>query len=262
MSLDIDLKNKKIIITGASKGLGAVCAKALAQHDATLVLLARSKEKLEAVQASCKSSKKHLILAADLTDMKKLPVTIKKARDFLGGVDVVLHVLGGGLGLRDPLLHFSDLLKLFTLNIGVAAEINRLVFPEMKQKGSGNLVHVASIASTEATGSVGYNTVKSALAAYVRSFGREAAKEGVIVNGILPGGFYAPENSWARLESKKPEVVKKFIHTYLPRGHLGQAEEVVPMVLLLCSNLASMTGGCLIPLDAGEGRAYTTHTSN
>lgn len=253
-----NLENKHIIITGASKGLGSVCAKALADCRAKLVLMARTGKELEAVRMSLENSEKHLAIALDLTDMGQLHEGIKRAQEFLGDVDVVLHVVGGGLGLRNPLLEANDFIKLFTLNVLVAAEINRIIIPQMMKRGAGNLVHVASIASSEATASVGYNTVKAALAAYVRSLGREIAGSGVVATGILPGGFYAPENSWERLEAKSPEIVKKFIEERLPRKFLGRAEELIPMILLLCSDAASMMGGCLVPIDAGEGKSYIT----
>lgn len=252
----IKLKDKHLLITGASKGLGSVCAKALAEQGARLVLMARSKEKLDEVRLSLDRPEMHLSIPLDLTDMSQLSEGIKKAKSFLADIDVVLHVAGGGLGLRDPLLDADGLRRLFTLNLVVAAEINRLIVPDMIKKGKGNLVHIASIASTEATGSVGYNTVKAALAAYVRSLGREIAGSGVVATGILPGGFYAPENSWERLEAKSPEIVKKFIDERLPRKFLGRAEELIPMILLLCSDAASMMGGCLVPIDAGEGISY------
>lgn len=250
------LKDKRILITGASKGLGAVCAPALAGQGASLVLMARSAEGLEEVRRTCENPLKHLSIALDLTNVKEIHLGIEKAIKFLGRLDAVLHVVGGGLGLRDPLLPFGDLIKLFTLNVAVAAEINRIVLPKMIKRGSGNLVHVASIASIEATGSVGYNTAKAGLAAYVRSLGRELSSCGVVVTGILPGGFYAPGNSWERLKAKNPEAVKNFIKERLPRGFLGKAEELIPLIMLLCSDAASMMGGCLVPIDAGEGRAY------
>ena len=252
----INLENKRVVITGASKGLGSVCAKALADCGARLVLIARSKEKLETLRKSLKDAEKHICIVADLTDRKQLSECIKTAEEFLGFIDVVLHVVGGGLGLRNPLLEADDFIKLFTLNVLVAAEINRIIIPQMMKRGAGNLVHVASIASGEATASVGYNTVKAALAAYVRSLGREIAGSGVVATGILPGGFYAPENSWERLKDRDPEVVKKFIEERLPRKFLGRAEELIPLILLLCSDAASMMGGCLVPIDAGEGRTY------
>lgn len=253
------LEGKRVVITGASKGLGSVCAKALADHDAHLVLMARSEEKLEAVRLSSRNPEKHLSIPLDLTDMGQLNEGIKKAKEFLGNIDIVLHVIGGGLGLRDPLLYADDLIKLFILNVGVAAEINRIVVPQMIKRGTGNLVHIASIASSEATASVGYNTVKAALAAYVRSLGNELIKSGVIVTGILPGGFYAPGNAMQRLEKNNPEAYRLFIQERLPRKKMGMAEELIPLILFLCSTAASMMGGCLVPIDAGEGKAYLTN---
>ena len=153
------LKNKKILITGASRGLGEICARALADQDAILVLMARSKDKLEQINNSLKHPEKHSIIGVDLTDTEALHQAVNQTVKFLKDVDVVLHIAGGGLGLRDPLLSSEEFFKLFNLNIAAAVEINKLIVPKMIQRKSGNLVHVCSIASSEATGSVGYNTV-------------------------------------------------------------------------------------------------------
>jgi len=250
------LSGKKILITGASRGLGSVCARAFAESEATLALLARSAEGLEAVRTSCARAAEHRALPVDLTDAEALEQTVHEATDFLGQIDVVLHVAGGGLGLREPLLSAADMGKLLSLNLMAAAEINRLVAPAMIERGQGKLVHVGSIAGTEAVASVGYNTAKAALAAYVRSLGRELAKSGIVVTGILPGGFHAPGNSWERLGASKPEVVERFVDQRLPRGRLAKAEEVVSLLAFLCSDAASMMGGCMVPIDAGEGITY------
>lgn len=249
-------KDKRILITGASRGLGSVCANAFAEKGARLALMARSKNDLENVISSCLNPKRHIAVPVDLLDIKELHHGIARVNDFLGGLDVVLHVAGGGLGLSTPLINADDILKLFALNVVAAVEINRLVIPSMMKSGKGNLIHVASIASSETTGSVGYNTVKAAMAAYVRSLGNELIKSGVIVTGILPGGFYAPGNAMQRLEKNSPDVYKRFIKERLPRKKMGMAEELIPLILLLSSDEASMMGGCMVPIDAGEGKAY------
>lgn len=250
------MHDKKILITGASKGLGAVAAVAFAERGARVALLARSQDKLEAVRESCKNPQQHLCVPVDLLEIKAIPAAVQKSEEFLGGIDVVLHSAGGGLGLKDNLLTHVDFLKLFVLNLGAAAEINRLVVPEMKRKGSGNLVHVGSIASSEGVGSVGYNSVKAGLAAYVRSLGRELSRFNIITTGILPGGFISPGNAMSRLKESNPDAYKAFIDERLPRKIMGDAEELIPILALLCSKEASMMGGCLVPIDAGEGRAY------
>lgn len=250
------IENKKIIITGASKGLGAVCAQEFSRLGAQLVLMARTKEKLEEVKSECKNPDQHMSVAVDLTDSLALGGAVDKARRFLGAIDVVLHVAGGGLGLRDPLLNPEQFLMLFKLNLAAAAEINRLVVPDMQQRKRGNLVHVGSIASSEGVGSVGYNAVKAALAAYVRTLGNYLAGWNIVATGILPGGFIAPGNAMDRLKEKDPGILEHFIRDRLPRGVLGSARELVPMILLLCSDEASMMAGCMVPIDAGEGKAY------
>ena len=158
--------------------------------------------------------------------------------------------------LRGDLLSSEDLYKLFALNLGAAAEINRHVAPDMMRRGKGNLVHVGSIASSEGVGSVGYNTMKAALAAYVRTLGRELCRSHVVVTGILPGGFISPGNAMARLQQSNPAAYEKFVDERLPRKFMGLAQELIPMLVLLCSDDASMMGGCLVPIDAGEGKAY------
>jgi 3-oxoacyl-[acyl-carrier protein] reductase len=251
-----EFQGKNILITGASKGLGYVCAKAFEGTGARLVITARSSDKLEKLRNSFSDPSKHLVFEGDLAYPKNIEALVNKGLEHTGGFDIVLHVLGGGYGFRDPLLTWDQLETLHKVNVGVAAEINRLVAPEMVAKRSGRLVHVGSIASQEATASVGYNTVKSALAAYVRSLGRELAESGVVVSGILPGAFNAPENSWRRLEINKPEVVKEFTEKNLPRKRIADADEVLPLVFFLASESASMMSGCCVPIDAGEGKSY------
>ena len=254
-----ELRSKKILISGASKGLGLVGARAFAEAGAHLVLAARSMERLEEVRKSLPHADKHMSFAGDLTQSGKVLELIETGESFFGNFDVIIHVAGGGLGLREPLLASEDFRKLYELNVGIAVGINRLVIPGMIERGIGNIVHVCSIASTEATGSVGYNTSKAALAAYVRSLGREIADTGVIVTGVLPGAFLAPQNAFVRLSEKNPDAYKEFIETRLPRKHIGRAEEIVPLLLFLSSTAASMMSGCCVPIDAGEGLSYVSH---
>ena len=84
---------------------------------------------------------------------------------------------------------------------------------------------------------------------------RELAEFGVIVNGELPGAFYAPGNSWRRLEVDKPEVVREFIAKNLPRKKIADADEILPLIFFLAGEAASMMSGCCVPIDAGEGKS-------
>jgi len=250
------VKNKRVLITGASKGLGCTCAKEFASLGARLVIAGRNIDRLKDLQQSFPNPDKHLTFAGDLSKSSACRDIISQAKKFLGGFDIIVHVVGGGYGFRDPLLTWEQFETLYKVNVLIAAEINRLVVPDMIRQKQGFLIHVGSLASQEAAASVGYNTVKASLAAYVRSLGREIAQTGVIVTGILPGAFYAPGNSWRRLEEDKPEVVREFIQNKLPRKKIADAREIIPLILFLASDSASMMSGTCVPIDAGEGKAY------
>ena len=252
-----DLNGKRVLITGASRGLGQSCAEAFAKAGAKLLLTGRAADRLRQIQASFDHPEDHTIVPGDLTQVDVIQQLVNVAQQ-VGDLDVILHVMGGGLGLRDPLLAWEDFATLFTTNLASAAEINRRLIPRMIERKTGNVVHVGSIASTEAVGSVGYNTVKAALAAYTRSLGRALASTGVIVTGILPGGFLAPDNGMERLKRRDP---KQFEHSLLerqPRKRLGQPEELIPLMMFLASRKATMMTGCCVPIDAGEGLTYVS----
>lgn len=258
LNLNKEFLGKKIIVTGASRGLGAVTCEILANKGAELVMLSRSKKVMDNLRKKFKNPNKHTAFKIDLLKNNKIKPVINKAKKFLKKIDIVIHAAGGGLGLKKSLIDNGDLNTIFQANLGAAAEINKCLIKLKKNKDTLHLVHVGSIASTEAVGSVGYNVVKSALSAYVKSIGRELYKNNIIASGILPGGFIAKGNAMERLKSKNLKDYNKFIKTRLPRKKMGSVNEILPMLLFLCSKHSSMMGGCLVPIDAGEGKAYQT----
>lgn len=165
-------------------------------------------------------------------------------------IDIIIHCLGGGLGLKNPLLNDREFLKLHQTNIGIAAEINRLLKNQLS-KDKSFILHIGSTASVEAVGSVGYNTVKASLVAYVKSLAINLIKDkdNVIVTGLLPGAF-------VRLKKRNYRAYKNFIKTRLPRKKIGNAEEFLPLINLLCSSGGAILAGSSISADACESKAY------
>ena len=247
---------KRILITGASKGLGSVCFQEFAKRGARLAISGRSQGNLEELLKNTNIPDSHTAIASDLSQLSSVQEFVKKGLEFLGGVDIIIHALGGGYGFSDPILNWEQIELLHKVNLFAGAEINRLTIPQMIENNKGTIIHIGSIASQEAVGSVGYNTVKASLAAYVRSLGREMASSGIIVTGILPGGFTAPGNAMIRLQEKTPDVYDTFINERLPRKKMGSITEIIPLICLLASDAGSMMSGCCVPIDAGEGTAY------
>jgi len=256
LDLEKDLRGKNVIVTGASRGLGAKTCELLALKGANIAMLARSLKDMRKLKNKIKNSKKHICIKVDFEQNDQIETAIKEAQKFLKKIDIVLHIAGGGYGLSDPLINNNDINKLLQINLLAAMEINRIVVSTKKKNKTLKLIHVGSISSYEATGSVGYNLSKSALATYVRSLGRELYKLNIIVTGIMPGGFIAPNNAMQRLKDKNLRAYNKFIKNRLPRKRMGTTDEILPMLFFLCSKYSSMMGGCMVPIDAGEGKTY------
>jgi 3-oxoacyl-[acyl-carrier protein] reductase len=252
-------KDKKVLITGASKGLGKAAAIAFQNEGAKLALAARSDDKLEALTSSFDREDKHLIFNLDLLDsanIKKLSNKIIKVWD---GVDIILHCIGGSLGVNDTLVEWKDFTKCLKGNIGIASEINRYLVPAMKQKGFGNIIHVGSIVGCEAGASVPYSTSKAALSGYVRTLGNDLAEHGIIVSGILPGAFYGDDNAMFRYEYYKPEEYTEFVKS-LPQGRMPNADEYVSMLFLLANTGSKIMSGSIISMDGAQGQAYYNYS--
>lgn len=248
------LLGQNIIITGASQGLGEYCAKKMSKKGANIALISRNKKNLNRVLSNCDGSN-NIVVQLDITDpidcQSKINETISH---FDGKIDSVIHSTGGGLGFRDPLIDFSDFIKLFSTNLAGQSLINKLVIPFMKSSCSGNIVHVSSVASREAIASVGYNTVKAAINAYVRSLGNELANTGVIITGIIPGAFIANNNAMERFKKTNPEGFNDY-ENKLPRGKVADVSEIYSLIEFLTSKSASMMTGCMVPIDAGEAKS-------
>ena len=246
---------RRVLITGASKGLGKAAAIAFESSGARLALVARSDEKLQELKDSFIDQDKHLFYDLDLLlseNILEMTNDISKQWD---GIDVILHCVGGSLGVNETLVDWEEFSKSLKGNIGIASQINRHLVPHMKTQGYGNIIHVSSIAGSEARGSVPYNTSKAAISGYVRSLGNELAEDGIIVSGILPGVFYGDDNAMFRYEFYKPEEYREFVRT-LPQGRMPQADEYVPILFLLADREATIMSGSVISIDGAQGQAF------
>ena len=251
-----DLKNKTFIITGATKGLGEVVSKYFSLEGMTLILLGRDKKALKMIKNTCSKKSSIYTYTFDLLDNESVTKNIKKVMNKFNTIDGVIHIAGGGYGFREPLLDYNKFLTLLNLNLLSIVTINNLVIPQMVKNKKGNILHIGSIAGVEAVASVGYNTSKAALNGYVRSLGNEFAKDNIIINGINPGGFEAPNNAMARLKVNNKDAYDDFVNKKLPRNKMGNATELLEMIKLLSSDNASMLCGSMITMDAGEGNSY------
>ena len=252
--------NKRILITGASKGLGKAAAIAFEKKGANLAIVARDEKKINFLKKSFVDSKKHIFFKLDLLDSKNIKILTNNILDQWSKIDVVLHCIGGSFGLNETFLSWDDFAKSLKGNIGIAAEINKYIVPKMKTQGHGNIIHVGSMVGSETNASIPYCTAKAALSGYIRSLGKKLIKDGIIVSGILPGSFYGDDNSMFRYEYYKPKEYLEFVKS-LPQKRMPHANEFLPMIFLLSNPESKILSGSLITMDGSQGNAFFNYSN-
>ena len=247
---------KKILITGASYGLGAVVAYKLAELGAELILTARSQDKLSKVLNNLDNKKNHLCLVSDFQSNNSIKEMCNKIINKFEKIDIIMHIAGGGLGVKGATPLYEDYIKVLNLNLLSILEINRQLIPLMKNNKKGSIFHVGSIAANEAVGALSYNIAKVGLIAYVRSLSSELRGTGIIVNGISPGAFECEGNAMERLKERNLEAYNEFVMNKIPSNSMPLGKDLLPLILLLIGKNNNIFNGNMISCENGEGNFY------
>ncbi len=185
------IEGKGIVVTGASSGIGAALARALAGRGARLVLAARSEMRLRAVAAPIEPAP--LVVACDVTDPAAVRTLVRAARRHLGGIDALVNNAGrcvyGAAERTAP----GDLQSLLAVNLCGPLYGMREVVPEMRRRGRGLVVNVASVAALHGVPYLAaYAASKAAIAALSQSWRAELAGTGVRFLTVYPGYTRTP----------------------------------------------------------------------
>jgi 3-oxoacyl-[acyl-carrier protein] reductase len=251
--MNLGIHGKRVLLTGASRGIGMGIAKALAKEGVLISGVARTFSDNDPIF----SSSSHLTVKMDIT----LDDSIGKLCEYLQKngfwpIDILVNNLGGDLFIKDPFCSLSDWKKLYRLNLEVAIELCNALLPNMIKMGWGRIVNISSIAGMENQGAVPYCTFKAALTAYTRSMGNVIAPLGIVMSAVLPGAVFTKDGYWDTTLAENPDHVKKFLAERQRIGRFGTLEEIGDWVTFLCSNQASFNTGSIIPVDGGQGRGY------
>jgi len=251
--MDLDISGKLALVTGAGRGFGRAIVKQLASEGVTVIAASRSIEPLESLHNEISpNTTRHHIISVDLMKEKAPSNMIKSIIRDIGDPDIVVHNLGGSLGVTDPVSNHHQWQNVWQLNLGIPIEINSTLIPLMTHKEWGRIVLVSSNATLTYQGYPAYVSAKAAQNAYVKTLGRALAKDNVIVSSVMPGPIYAEDRYLGRLQAENPDAWEEYVRNHLPIGRLGQAEELAPFVAILCSELASFAAGSIIPVDGGS----------
>jgi len=251
MILD-DLAGKRVLVTGASTGIGAAVAKALAAHGATVVLhYNRSEAEAQEVAAAIEAAGGSCHLQrGDLGKSGEASRIVDAAADALGGLDVLINN-AGSLIRRTPFEELSDELigQIIDLNIRSVIEASQAVLPHLERRGGGSIINVGSIAGTSSGGSGAavYGASKGFVHNLTRHLAGLFASRNIRVNAVAPGVIATPFH--AATPPERMEAMRKSI----PMARIGTADDVVGAFLFLASErMSGYVTGQVIHVNGGQ----------
>jgi len=245
----MNLKGHRALITGAGQGIGRACAEVFASRGSDLVLLDKNSETLEEVTGNlAKTGSKVTAHTLDLTDLDRLRTELEKIRN-LGLVDILVNNAGFDRPGTTAKIDKEGFESVLGIHLTVPLLLTQLLLPAMRSAGWGRIVNVSSIYGLiGGKGEVAYSTAKADVVGMTKSVAKEAGRERVTVNAVLPGLTRTPA-----IETLMAEQYKQEILTDTPLGRIAEPEEVARVIAFLASEDASYITGVALPVSGGWG---------
>ena len=243
--MELAIKGKTALVTGASMGIGRGIATALAREGVKLAVVARRRSLLEELEKEL--GQKLVIIECDLMQESSFEKIAQAALDGLGSVEILINNAGGS---RKFTLESNDdqWEEALTLNFTRQRQLAHKLLPQMMAKKWGRIVNITG--KSEPEGLNGAFAAKAAMHSWAKGLSREVGKHGITVNCIPPGRIMSEQI----LRNYPPEYRKKQSEEEIPVGEYGQPADIANLVCFLVSPLARYITGAVIPVDGGLRR--------
>lgn len=249
--MNIDLSNHRILVTGASRGIGAAIASQLSKSGAE-VLLHFNKNITEAKKLQDSLPNPSHLVPRDLSDLESVKGWIPGLIKTYGKIDAVVNNAGIAIGIPDdaPTAEWMDVWhKTMDVNIHALAIISKEFIEHARQNKNGRIVNISSRAAFrgDTPDYLAYAASKAAIVSYTRSIARYYGKEGIKAFLIAPG--------FTRTDMAN-EILSQYGEGFalndIALNQLTEPKDIAPIVTLLCSGLADHATGCTIDINAGS----------
>ena len=243
--MELGIRGRTALVTGASMGIGRGIATALAREGVRLAVVARRRNLLEELEKEL--GQKLVIIECDLMEQGADQKIAQAALDGLGSVQILINNAGGS---RKFTLESSEEQweEALTLNFTRQRQLAHRLLPQMIAGKWGRIVNITG--KSEPEGLNGAFAAKAAMHSWAKGLSREVGKHGITVNCIPPGRIISEQI----LRNYPPEYRKKQSEEEIPVGEYGQPADIANLVCFLVSPLARYITGAVIPVDGGLRR--------
>ena len=248
--MDLQLKGKTALVTGASQGIGRAIALGLAAEGARVALAARRLPLLQelAREIAQGGAPEPVVIEADLANPETPQRLASVAAQKLGRIDVLINAAGGSRPLPFE-ASIEQWQEGMTVNFFRLRELTHAVVPGMIAQRWGRIVNITG--SSEPRGLNAANSAKAAVHAWAKGLSREVARHGITVNSIKPGRILSEQI--LRMHPTE-ENRREFAAREIPAGRFGEAAELGDLAIFLASGRARYITGTVIPVDGGLRR--------
>lgn len=240
------LEGRTALVTGASRGIGAACARALAEAGARVVLAARSADALAEVAAGLGPDA--LTFVSDLAEPGAASALAARVVEATGGVDVLVNNAGIPMRRTSVDLTEADVDRVLAINVKSLLLLTTGLAPAMIERGGGSVVNVSSIAGVAGTPQrAAYAASKGAVDALTRALACEWGPHGIRVNSVAPGVIVT--DIWA--ESRKQPGLVESVASQIALRRWGEPDDVADVVAFLASDASRYVTAQTIVVDGG-----------
>ena len=247
--MDLDLKSRTALVSGASMGIGRAIARALALEGVRVVAVARRKDLLEKLVEESRTAGGGSIipLVQDLMQEDTATRLAAAAVAELGHIDILVNNAGGSRPLPVDAPD-SDWDEAMVLNFTRYRQITHALLPQMIERGWGRIINVTG--KSEPEGLNAAFSAKAAVHAWAKGLSREIGRHGITVNCIPPGRIMSEQ-----IRRNYPEDYRtRFAEEEIPVGYWGEPEDLAALAVFLASPVARYVTGAVIPVDGGLRR--------
>ncbi len=252
--MELGLKNKVAVVTGASEGIGKATAVRLALEGAKVAICARRSEPLEMVASEIRTQGGEAFPhAADMSKAADVERFIKAVLERYGRIDILVN--NAGSSIRGPFEKVEDALWQQDLDLKVfgAIRASRLVVPHMRKQGGGRIVNISTVAGKQpGAASVPTSVSRAAGLALTKAMSKEYAADNILVNAVCIGKVKSGQHE-RRIAREKISPAEYYagLSKEIPMGRPGEPMEVANVIAFLVSGAASYVTGSSINLDGG-----------